>query len=208
MKKSRLKVIPQTEQFGYGADSVDTSGEKELLAKILCPGAVLFDMGAEKGAWTLAALQIEPTIHSYSFESNASLYPELKSALAPYGQAHVYPVSSLPLDQFCFSQGLAAINFLKIGAKNISFLKESENFLTQGRVPNIQFAYNKELFKENGSLKEIMQQLSSQNYVLFRIFPYGLIHMSEWKDWLENSPECNYFAILRSNISQCEPMTF
>ena len=208
MKKSRLKVIPQTEQFGYGINDIETSGEKELFAKLLSPGAVLFDMGAERGTWTLAALQIEPNIYSYSFESDALLYTELKGALAPYKKANVYPVSSLPLDQFCFSKGLQAINFLKVGAKNIALLKESENFLAQGRVPNIQFVYNKEFSERGISLKDAMQFLSSQNYVLFRVFSHGLIHMSQWKDWLDNEQHCNYFAILRSNISQCEPMTF
>lgn len=202
MKKARLKVIPQTEQFGYGEHDFTTNGEKELLTKLLRPGALLFDMEAKVGAWTIAALEIEPNICTYSFESSS--YSELKTNLSPYPNARVLPIPSQTLDQFCTSQGLQGIDLLRIGAGHRSILEGAKNLLTEKKISNIQFTYHKDF----SSLKETMQTLSSQNYVLFRVFSHGLIHMSQWKDWLENNQYCNYFAILRSNISQCEPMTF
>lgn len=204
MKKAKLKVIPQTEQFGYEQKDLETNGEKELLSKLLRPGAVLFNMGAKTGAWSLAALQIEPNIYVYSFESDAYSYLELKTSLAPYSGARVHPISPMTLDQFCSSQSIHGIDFLKISAENISLLEGSADLLEKQNIPNIQFTYNKDV----SHLKDVMQKLSKQGYVLFRIFSHGLIHMSEWRDWLENRQYCNYFAILRSNISQCEPMTF
>ena len=204
MKKVKLKVIPQTEQFGYELQDLETNGEKELLQKLLRPSSVLFDVGAKNGAWTLAALQIEPNIYAYAFESDDSLYPKLKKTLSSYAGARALSLSSLTLDQFCASEGVQGIDFLKIGSKPMTVLEGAKNLLTEKKIPNIQFAYGKDF----PHLKDLALLLTKHNYVLFRIFSHGLIPMSEWKAWLENGQYCNYYAILRSQISQCEPMIF
>lgn len=200
MKKSRIKVIPQTEDYGYDLYNMIENGERQLIEKFVKPDSILFDVGANLGNWSLEALDFEPNAPIYCFEKTH--LEELKKNLEKYPQVSIG--ESVHLDAFCSSNNLDGIHFLRIDAKNWDVLETAPLLLSQKKIVSIQFEYS----PLSPTLKKTMELLTGHGYVLFRVFSFGLIHMSHWKEWLSSPRYCNYFAIQRSAISQCEPMQF
>jgi len=58
-----------------------TNGEMFLLKSYLKPGDVVFDVGANVGDWSLAALDIEPNLSVYCFEPTNSIFAKLVNNL-------------------------------------------------------------------------------------------------------------------------------
>jgi len=78
----------QAQEWGYDDGHSDTNGEEFVLSHLLKPGDVIFDVGANRGMWSLVSLQIEPRIHLYSFEPLPKVFPTLKSNVG--SQAEVF----------------------------------------------------------------------------------------------------------------------
>lgn len=81
MLSTPIKVIPQTESFGYAYNEIERNGEGLLLNHYLRPGYTTFDVGANVGEWSQTALNIEPSIKNFCFEPNPIVYQQLVSNL-------------------------------------------------------------------------------------------------------------------------------
>lgn len=65
---------PKLNSLGLNSWVIESDGEANLLKNYLCPGFVVFDVGANSGAWTKAALQSEMNIHVFVFEPIPSVF--------------------------------------------------------------------------------------------------------------------------------------
>lgn len=213
MKKTTIRVIPQTEEYGYDLQEIAINGEAALIEKFIAPSSTIFDVGSGEGVWDQELLRFEPKTNLYCFESEPLLCERLKEKLASHPQAQVHcksldGISSETLDEFCQTNGILGINLLRLHSKSLSVLDGATRLLSENRIVSLQFGTPQNSLATSSLLKPTMEKLSRQNYTLFRVFSHGLIHMSHWKDWLDSPKYCNYFAIQRSQISQCEPMIF
>lgn len=69
---------PEGSFWGYDDCNFYTNGEV-LMLEALKPNSVVFDVGANRGTWSSAALKKEPSIHLYSFEPLPEQFQELAS---------------------------------------------------------------------------------------------------------------------------------
>ena len=87
-EKEKIFKIFQKDSFQGELDYVDcsfkTNGELFLLQQVIKPGAIIFDVGANVGEWSLSALKIQPSIHLTAFEPVPALFKELEENLHSY----------------------------------------------------------------------------------------------------------------------------
>lgn len=89
--KLRLDEHMQSQIFWYGYYSRDIV---LLMNRILRPGMVALDVGANIGEITMAAARrVGSNGHVYSFEPMASIYPRLKEHVAMNGMNQVTPIA-------------------------------------------------------------------------------------------------------------------
>ncbi|MCX7908195.1 MAG: FkbM family methyltransferase [Ignavibacteria bacterium] len=107
------------------------------------------------------------------------------------------------IDLFCREQGIDRINYVKIDTEGSEYfiLKGSENMLRNQSIDIIQFEYGGTFVESNTKLFHIWNLLCNYGYKLFRIYPDGLIFISEWENYLENFQYSNYLAIKKELIS-------
>ena len=71
-----------TEQLGYNNDDMKTNGEEALLKAYVKRGFQIFDVGANVGEWSSAALSSQPVLSIYAFEPIPAVYSVLSKNLA------------------------------------------------------------------------------------------------------------------------------
>lgn len=110
---------------------------------------------------------------------------------------HIIQVTTDTLDNFCVTHGIDQIDFLKIDTEGaeIAILHGAAQLLKNQHIKYIQFEYGGCYSDAHTTLQEAYRILSSCNYCVYRIVPDGLIHISEWRDALENYQYSNYFAV-------------
>lgn len=94
-----------TEDLGYGDWYIHTDGELHLMQQLLRPEAVVFDVGANMGEWSLHALGVEASIHLYAFEPLPVVFTDLQDKLSayPYAQAFNLALSNqIGKTTFCY----------------------------------------------------------------------------------------------------------
>ncbi len=68
----------ETKDLGYGEWVVKTDGELDLMQELVCPGDVVFDVGANVGEWSLCALALNKPIRLYAFEPLPLIFTDLQ----------------------------------------------------------------------------------------------------------------------------------
>lgn len=91
-----FRIYSQTDRLlkkGFRNCDMNKNGEGLFLKNCLAPGDVVFDIGANKGEWSLRAMQAEPSLHVFAFEPVDAIHSILKQNLQEY-----YPnVKTFPL---------------------------------------------------------------------------------------------------------------
>ena len=112
------------------------------------------------------------------------------------------------LENFCADHSIDRIDFLKIDTEGAEWriLKGAESLLQHGRIGAIQFEYGGCYLDAGATLEQAYHLLTSNNYLVFRIVPSGLLHIALWDNALENYLYSNYFAVLKSEQSRFLPI--
>lgn len=111
----------------------------------------------------------------------------------------IIQVTTDTLDNFCNAHAVESIDFLKIDTEGaeLAILQGSMELLQNQRVQYIQFEYGGCYFDARTTLQEAYRILTACNYDVYRIVPNGLIHITQWRDALENYRYSNYFAVAK-----------
>ncbi len=101
------------------------------------------------------------------------------------------------LDKFAYDQRITRINFLKIDTEGAEFdiLVGAENLIKNNNIDVIQFEYGGTYLDAHITLFQVYNYLKSNNYLIFRIIPQGLIYIPNWNNQLENFTYSNYLAL-------------
>ena len=84
----------------------------------------------------------------------------------------------------------------------------AKELLENQKIECLQFEYGGTYPDAHTFLYDVMRNLTSMGYVIFRIEPYGLVHVSQWSYSLEDYGYTNFFATLPSNVPGYHPMQF
>jgi len=100
------------------------------------------------------------------------------------------------LTLFCQRHTITTIDFLKIDTEGSEFdiLLGAYEFLANKQARVIQFEYGGTYPDSHTTLKEVYTLLTSLNYTLYRIVPWGLIEITQWRTELETFKYANYIA--------------
>ena len=114
------------------------------------------------------------------------------------------------LDHFCSTQSVSKIDFLKIDTEGAEWkvLDGARNLLENHQIRAIQFEYGGCYTDAGTTLKQVVQLLTKNGYIIFRIIPTGLIHISHWSPSLENFEYSNYFAIYQEDMPSYDLVKF
>lgn len=113
-------------------------------------------------------------------------------------------VPVLSLDTFCRDNNIDYIDFLKIDTEGCEYkvLQGAKSLLSDQAIAVLQFEYGGTYSDAGITLKEVFDYLSRLNYSVFRICPDCLIHITTWRDSLENYQYSNYCAISSIKIKE------
>lgn len=103
------------------------------------------------------------------------------------------------LDNFCKKHAIESIDFLKIDTEGaeVAILQGAVQLLRNHKIQYVQFEYGGTYSDAYTTLQEAYSLLTVCKYDVYRIVGNGLIHISEWRDALENYRYSNYLAIAR-----------
>jgi len=240
-----------TEKIGYKNSNMQTNGELTLMWNFLKRGDIVFDVGANRGEWSLHALEKTPSIQIFAFEPIPEVFEILKMNFLSLsnvktfayalsnnlGKASFYhylahsdmsgfydrpilrsycnppqqiSVTLETLDHFCSTQSIPMIDFLKIDTEGAEWkvLDGARNLLENHQIRAIQFEYGGCYTDAGTTLKQVVQLLTKNGYIVFRIIPTGLIHISHWSPSLENFEYSNYFAIYQEDMPSYDLVKF
>lgn len=101
------------------------------------------------------------------------------------------------LDTFCQARGIYHIDFVKIDTEGneLNVLVGAKGLLENGAIDMIQFEYCSCYLDSKTTLKEVYALLSRYGYRVYRITPFGLIEIAQWRDGLETFKYSNYLAV-------------
>jgi len=137
--------------------------------------------------------------HYFTHHSALSTFFNRPQVLAYAGKtSQLLDVATDTLDNFCTEHGIESIDFLKIDTEGaeVAILQGAMQLLRNQRIQYIQFEYGGTYYDAHTTLQEAYRLLSSCNYQIYRIVSDGLIHISQWRDALENYRYSNYLAIV------------
>lgn len=125
-------------------------------------------------------------------------------------QAEKIHVPMLSLEAFCQDHDLPQIDFLKIDTEGAEWkvLCGAKSLLKHHYVRMIQFEYGGCYLDAKTTLQQVAKLLTEHRYILFRIIPKGLVHISNWTPSLENFRYCNYIAICEEDLPGYPLMKF
>lgn len=114
----------------------------------------------------------------------------------------IIEVEEQTLDFFCEKNGIKEIDFIKIDTEGAEWkiLQGAHGLLKNRKIRAIQFEYGGCYVDAKTTLKDVMQYLTGNGYLIFRIMPTGLIHISKWVPSLENYHLSNYFALRKEDL--------
>lgn len=142
------------------------------------PGRATFFYYADYGA--LSTLHRRPELESYLKTAPTLCEVELET-----------------LDNFCQERGIYHIDFVKIDTEGneLNVLMGAKELLKNQAIDMIQFEYCSCYLDSKTTLKEVYAFLSKYGYRVYRITPFGLIEIAQWRDELETFKYSNYLAV-------------
>jgi FkbM family methyltransferase len=117
-------------------------------------------------------------------------------------------VRTQTLDSFCKDNSISRIDYLKIDTEGaeLDVLRGAEGILSRDIVRKLQFEYGGNFKEADITIKQVCEFLTKYGFSLFRIIPDGLVHMSRWRDRLENYKYSNYLAVCSEQAGGYQPM--
>jgi len=114
----------------------------------------------------------------------------------------VLSVAHETLENFCAAHEINHIDFMKIDTEGAEWeiLNGAKSLIKNHQIRAIQFEYGGCYIDAKTTLEQTMRLLTESNYLIFRIIPTGLVHISRWEPQLENYDLCNYFAICKEDF--------
>jgi FkbM family methyltransferase len=109
-------------------------------------------------------------------------------------------VQAQTLDSFCEKHSISRVDFVKIDTEGaeLDVLRGAANLLREHRIKIIQFEYGGTYPDAGITLQQVCRLLSSHDCAIFRILPDSLVHITNWRDSLENNRYSNYLAVSAS----------
>lgn len=106
------------------------------------------------------------------------------------------------LDDFCNRHAISQIDFIKIDTEGAEWkiLNGAKKLLENQQIRAIQFEYGGCYIDAKTKLQDVIKLLTKNRYLIFRIIPTGIVHISHWEDSLENYDLSNYFAICKDDF--------
>lgn len=100
------------------------------------------------------------------------------------------------VSHFCKEHQIKKVDFLKIDTKGAEYtiIQGSRELIRNHAISFIQFKYGGTYTDAQITLKAMYQFLTAYNYKIYRITNDGLIHITKWRDELENFQYSNYLA--------------
>ena len=98
---SNLIVVddcPAVDHLGYDDDRMTENGELDFVSPIIKPADVVFDVGANKGAWCEMVLGINPAVNIFAFEPVPRTFESLKAGLN-YANVELYNLAVSEADK-------------------------------------------------------------------------------------------------------------
>jgi glycosyltransferase involved in cell wall biosynthesis/precorrin-6B methylase 2 len=196
IEADRIKFIPElTNQASVWHEQK----EQKLMRSLIKPDAIVFDIGANQGDYTLLMSQLVGYFgRVYAFEPTAQLNHQIQQKLDRYQfkNTKVYQdrVGDITLDLFCQEQNIKKIDYLKIDVEGAEseVLKGAKNLLKQKEIQFIQFEISQKMLEGlQKQAKETFDILIANGYECHRIDSNGEI--GEWAED-SNSFYGNYIA--------------
>ncbi len=106
------------------------------------------------------------------------------------------------LDKFCSDNKIDHIDFLKIDTEGAEWdvLQGANELITHKKIPIIQFEYGGTYPDAHITLKQVYEYFTAKDYAIFRLTADGLIHVSQWREELEDFHLSNWLAVLNDDI--------
>lgn len=101
------------------------------------------------------------------------------------------------IDDFVLENRITSIDFLKIDVEGHEFkvLMGALQSLESNVIKCIQFEYNNYWKKSGHKLESVIELLSSFNFSIYRLTPWGKLKVGKFKKSLENYKPSNYVAV-------------
>ena len=117
-------------------------------------------------------------------------------------EAQEITVKTEKLDDFCSNRKISRIDFLKIDTEGAEWkvLNGAKGLIANHQIRAIQFEYGGTYLDAKITLEQVMKFLTKNQYVIFRILPKGLLHISKWEPSMENYKLSNYIAIYKDDF--------
>ncbi|HKY26611.1 MAG TPA: FkbM family methyltransferase [Pyrinomonadaceae bacterium] len=250
---SRLHTIAIFGMNYGGGGLIESSGEKWVLENVVskaCRGtpAVIFDVGANVGDYSLMLRNALPSATIFAFEPATSVYLKLVKRLTTVSDNGIRPfnigfsdtskevdlysysadgneasvLSSIDLrlptqvvdvkqtfserinvetiDNFCETQGIARIDFLKLDVEGheIAILRGARRMLAEDRISMIQFEFGPANIYSRTYFYDFWSILS-ERFDMFRIIPQGIVPISFYGEHREVFLTSNYLALRKRN---------
>lgn len=142
------------------------------------------------------------TIKVYGqYAGSNSLY-ERRSALATHPCFTVFSeteVRLMTLDAYLERKAVDRVDLLKIDVEGHEekALRGASASLSRGTIRCIQFEYGGCFLDSGATLEEVFELLSRHGYEMFRLSPWGKIHVSSFRSPLENYQHSNWVAMAK-----------
>lgn len=112
---------------------------------------------------------------------------------------HAVPiqVQTMTLESFCAIHSITRIDLLKVDTEGseLDVLQGASALLKNKQIIIIQFEYGGCYLDAKITLRQVYELLTKNGYSIFRIIPDGLVHITIWRDSLENYRYANYLAV-------------
>ena len=103
------------------------------------------------------------------------------------------------IDDFILGNNITSVDFLKIDVEGheLKVLRGALKSLESNIIKCLQFEYNDYWKKSGHKLEDVIKLLSSFNYSIYRLTPWGKLKVGKFKKSLENYKTSNYIALKR-----------
>lgn len=115
-------------------------------------------------------------------------------------------VKTTTIDNYCFSNDLEFINYLKIDTEghDLYVLKGAKKMLDNKKIDCVQFEYGPGNIHSRVLLKDILNYLSNKNYLNFRLYPSWIKPVGKYSIDLENYVLVNYISVSPNIVGKIE----
>ena len=111
------------------------------------------------------------------------------------------------VDIFCDKNKVNQIDLLKIDTEGAEsrVLRGAKRMIENNQISMIQFEYGGCYIDAGEKLEDLYRMFINNEYLIFRIFKDGLIHIHEWNEGLENFLLSNYLAVKKDYFVKAFP---